>query len=115
MIHKVINRLVSQLEKGKPSPISPFLFHLYSNNKCLRDEEIDEIEAARKYLGFGISSETVTISDEAESEQSSKTKPQPAGTSSSGRMRSTYRSLEDTTSALEVRNDSGKRPFLDAV
>ena len=54
VIHDVANRLVSHLEKGKPSPISLFFFHLYSRNECLRDEEIDEIEAARKYLEFGI-------------------------------------------------------------
>ena len=46
VIQEVVGRLVSHLEKGKPSPISPFLFHLYSMNECLKDEEIDEIEAA---------------------------------------------------------------------
>ena len=66
VIHDVVNRLVSHLKKDKPLPISPFLFHLYSRNECLRDEEIDEIEAARKYLEFGISSETVNLSDEGD-------------------------------------------------
>ena len=39
VIYEVVGRLVSHLEKGKPSPISPFLFHLYSKNECLKDEE----------------------------------------------------------------------------
>ena len=51
VIHEVINRLVSHLEKGKPSSISPFLFHLYSRYECLKEEEMDEIETARKYPG----------------------------------------------------------------
>ena len=37
VIHEVSNRLVSHLEKGKPLPFSPYLFHLYSKNECLKD------------------------------------------------------------------------------
>ena len=99
MIHDVVNRLVSHLEKGKPSPISPFLFHLYSRNECLKDEEIDEIEAAKKYLEFGISSEIVNLSNEEGSKRQSpnpRAKAQAAGTSSSRRMKSTYRSPKES-------------------
>ena len=76
VIYEVVGRLVSHLEKGKPSPISPFLFHLYSKNECLKDEEIDEIEAARKYLELGISPETMMLSEEEGSEHGS---PSPRG------------------------------------
>ena len=95
MIHKVANRLVSHLEKGKPSPFSPYLFHLYSRNECLKDEEIDEIEAARKYLEFGVSLETIMLSEEEGSEHRSPSLREwfrTAGTSSSGRLKHTYRS-----------------------
>ena len=68
VIHEVVHRLVSHLEKGKPTPISPYLFYLYSRNECLKDEEIDEIEAAWKYLELGISLETVAILEEEGSE-----------------------------------------------
>ena len=37
VIHEVVHRLVAHLEKKKPSPISPYLFHLYSRNKCLKE------------------------------------------------------------------------------
>ena len=71
MIHEVVGRLVSHLEKGKPLPISPFLFHLYSRIECLKDEEINEIEAAQKYLELGISLETVAAPEEEQLEQGS--------------------------------------------
>ena len=48
MIHEVVHRLVAYLEKKKPSPISPYFFHLYSRNECLKGEEIEELEVARK-------------------------------------------------------------------
>ena len=50
VIHEVVHRLVAHLEKGKSSPISPYFFHLYSRNECLNEDEMDEIEVARKYL-----------------------------------------------------------------
>ena len=97
VIQEVVGRLVSHLEKGKPSPISPFLFHLYSRNECLKDEEIDVIEAARKYLELGISLETVMLSEEEGSEHRSpslRMQTHAIGTSSSGRLKHTYRSPE---------------------
>ena len=97
VIQEVVHRLVSYLEKEKPTPISPYLFHLYSRNECLKDEEIDEIEAAWKYLELGISPEAVEIAEEEEPEQGSpspREKFRGARTSSSGRMKCTYKSPE---------------------
>ena len=37
-MQEIIGKLVSNLEKEKPSPISPYLFHLYSRFECLRKE-----------------------------------------------------------------------------
>ena len=73
VIHEVVHRLVAHLEKKKPSPISPYLFHLYSRNECLKEEEIEELEVARKYLELGITPdvaghlEVVEIDSERES------------------------------------------------
>ena len=50
---------MSNLEKGKASPISPYLFHIYNRNECLRKEEMDELEVAKKYLEHGITPEIV--------------------------------------------------------
>ena len=74
VIHKAVHRLVAHLEKGKPTPISPYLFHMYSRNECLKDEEIDEIEAVRKYLELGISLE---IAATPEGEGSERGLPSP--------------------------------------
>ena len=124
MIYEVANRLVSHLEKGKPLPFSPFLFHLYNRNECLKGEEIDEIEAARKYLEFGVSPETVMLSEEEESEHRSPSprgKNQAVGTSSSGKLKHTYRSPEgspkirnlDWRSRMTSESDPFRRAFDD--
>ena len=97
VIHEVVHRLVVHLEKGKSFPISPYLFHLYSRNECLNKDEMDEIEAARKYLELGISLEIVAHSEEIESERGSlspRERFRAAGTSSSRRLKQTYKSLE---------------------
>ena len=54
-----MHRLVAHLEKKKPSSISPYLFHLYSRNECLKEEEIEELEVAKKYLELGITPDAV--------------------------------------------------------
>ena len=124
VIQEVVGRLVSHLEKGKPSPISLYLFHLYSRNECMNDEEIDEIEAARKYLEFGVSSEIVMLSEEEGSEHRSPSprgKTQAAGTSSSGRLKHTYQSPEgspkiqnpDWRSMMTSKSDPFQRVFDD--
>ena len=40
VIHKVVDKLVSVLGKKKPTPVSPYLFHLYSKYECRRKEEM---------------------------------------------------------------------------
>ena len=35
VMHDKVGKLVSGLEKGKPSSISPYLFHLYDRFECL--------------------------------------------------------------------------------
>ena len=59
VIHEVVHRLVAHLEKKKPFSIRPYLFHLYSRNECLKEEEIEELEVARKYLELGITPDAV--------------------------------------------------------
>ena len=57
VIQEVVGKLVSALEKEKPSPISPYLFHLYHRNECLRGEEMDMLELAKYCLEYGVSPE----------------------------------------------------------
>ena len=57
VMQELIGKLVSGLEKGKPSPISPYLFHFYYRFECLRGEETEMLETARYMLEFGISPE----------------------------------------------------------
>ena len=97
VIYEVVHRLVSHLEKGKSSPISPYLFHHYSRNECLNEDEMDKIEAARKYLELGISPEIVAHLEEVESERGSfspRERFRAMGTSSSRRLKQTYKSPE---------------------
>ena len=57
VIHEVVNKLISVLGKRKPTPVSPYLFHLYSKFECLRKEEMQQIEVARECLELGIAPE----------------------------------------------------------
>ena len=53
----VVGKLVSRLEKGKPSPISPYLFHLYNRFECLREEETTLLVVAKYMLQVDIALE----------------------------------------------------------
>ena len=48
---------MSRLEKGKASPICPYLFHLYNRFECLREEETTLLVAAKVMLQFDIAPE----------------------------------------------------------
>ena len=68
ILHEVIDKLVSVLGKGKPTPISPYLFHLYSKFECLRREELQQLEVAKECLELGVASEGEPEPDEVEVE-----------------------------------------------
>ena len=74
-MQEVIGKLVSALEKGKPSPILSYLFHLYHRNECLRSGEMEMLEVAKKYLEYGVSPEVEVQPDivEIDSERESLT------------------------------------------
>ena len=57
VIHEVVEKLVSVLGKRKPTPVGPYLFHLYSKFECLRQEEMQQIEVARECLVLGVAPE----------------------------------------------------------
>ena len=60
LMQELVGKLVSGLEKGKPSPISSYLFHLYHRFECLRGEELEVLETTKYMLEFGISPEVET-------------------------------------------------------
>ena len=66
VLQEVVGKLISALEKGKPSPISPYLFHLYQRNECLRGEEMDMLESTKYCLEYGVSPEAETQPDVVE-------------------------------------------------
>ena len=66
IIQEVVSKLVSNLEKGIPSLISPYLFHLYHRNECLRGEEMDMLESAKYCLEYDVSPEVEAQSDVVE-------------------------------------------------
>ena len=49
--------------EGKPSPISPYLFHLYHRFECLIEEEMTMLEAARYMLEFDVTLKAKTQPD----------------------------------------------------
>ena len=50
VMQEIIGKLVSGLEKGKPSPISPYLFYLDNRFECLREEETTLLVVAKVML-----------------------------------------------------------------
>ena len=66
IFQEVVGKLVSELEKGKSSPISSYLFHLYHRFECLREEEMQELEVANHCLEYGVSSEVEAQPDVVE-------------------------------------------------
>ena len=57
VIQELVDKLVSGLQKGKPSSISSYLFHLYHRFECLRGGESEVLETAKYMLEFGVSPE----------------------------------------------------------
>ena len=57
VIHEVVDKLVSVLSKRKPTPVSPYLFHLYSKFECLQKEEIQKMDVAKECMVMGFAPE----------------------------------------------------------
>ena len=89
MIQNVVGHLVSNLEKVKASPISPYLFYLYYRNECLRGEEMKEVEVARECLEYGIGPDTPL--DEEDAGSQSVGSEERRKLSPSGRIKFTFR------------------------
>ena len=99
VIQEVIGKLVSALEKRKPSSISPYLFHFYHRNKCLRMEEMDILEAAKYCLQYGVSPEAKVQPDVVEIDLkrellSSMKQRKILGVSPGSRKKQTYQLLD---------------------
>ena len=93
LIQEKVGHLVSNLEKGKASLISPYLFHLYQRNECLRGDELREIEVAKKCLEYGVGPNTPLDEEEAGSEGGSiGSEKRRKMLSPNSRMKHTYRS-----------------------
>ena len=67
IIQEVVGHLVANLEKRKASFITPYLFHLYYRNKCMRREEMKEVEVAWECLEYGVGPDTPPDEEEAKS------------------------------------------------
>ena len=66
VLQKLVGKLVSRLEKEKPSPISPYVFHLYNRFECLREGETMMLETTRYMLEFDVALEAGAQSDPKE-------------------------------------------------
>ena len=93
LIQEVAMHLVSNVEKRKASPISPYLFHLYYRFECLREEEIRQVEVARECLEHGVESEQTPDEEGKSSERGSVgSEERRKDISPNSRIKYTYRS-----------------------
>ena len=89
----MVEHLVSNLEKGKASPINPYLFHLYHKNECLRGDELHEIEVTKECLEYGVGPDTPPEEEEVGLEGGSLgSKEKWKLLSQNSRLKHTYRS-----------------------
>ena len=103
VIQELVGKLVSGLEKEKPSPISPYFFHLYSKYECLKEGEASMLDFARVMLEFNFNLEVEVQSDtkgeDSERKSLSSEEIRRLQTVSSGsRKKQTYRAIEGKTS-----------------
>src|SRR5665811_559327 len=94
VIHEVVEKPVSMLSKRKPTPVSPYLFHLYDKFECLRKDEIQKMEVAKECLEMGFASEDTPEEEQDELDRVSLSPDvRRQSTPSPGRrMKTTYRS-----------------------
>ena len=114
VIHELVDKLVSVLHKRKPTPVSPYLFHLYHKNGCLRKEEEVKMEVAQECLEVGFESEKEAPGDDESDRASLSPNVEPQVTPSPGkRMKTTYRSPKGKS---PIRNfgclDDTEDPFV---
>ena len=60
---ELVNRLVGGVEKAKPTPICPFLYHLYECKGLLTEEEETDYTTAKELNRYEIPSERDEDSD----------------------------------------------------
>ena len=101
-MQEIVGKLVLGLEKEKPSPISPYFFHLYDRFECLREEETTMLVAAKFMLQFDIASELeaqLEIKDKDSERESlgSEEIRKLSAVSQSSRKKSIYQALDGKT------------------
>ena len=98
-MQEVVGKLVSRLEKEKPSSISLYLFHLYHRFECVRREEMEILDTTRYMLEYGIipkakmQSDIVDLDSDRESLSSVEQRKLQAMSPSSWKKQ-TYRALD---------------------
>ena len=92
ILHEVVDKLVSVLGKGKPTPINPYLFHLYNKFECLRGEEIHQLKVAKECLVLGVASKEKPEEEEVEvgSDRGSLSPREQLKGSPSSRLKTTF-------------------------
>ena len=66
-------RLIAKVGKPKPTPISPFLFHLYESKGILTEEEKREYKTAQELRGYRITPEPISRPESEDKRQGEET------------------------------------------
>lgn len=87
VIYEVVDKLISVLGKRKPTPISPYMFHLYSKFECLRKKEMEELEVAKECFELGVAPEEEPEAKDDLDQRSLSPKPKTKASTASPRPR----------------------------
>ena len=107
VMQELVGKLVSELEKGKPSPISPYLFYFYHRFECLREEEVEILETTKYMLEFGVGLEVETQLDTVDLDSDWKS----LSSAEQQRLKAVFPGAKKKTTYKTI---DGKSPFRNA-
>ena len=119
----LVHKLVGGVGKTKPTPICPFLFHMYESQGLLTKEEETDYRIVQELVHYRITpkpeSESISVSDDEVREisapeqrvQQPEAQQPPQRSNRTKRMKHTYRAPEG--SPLVQSRGKGSRPQLD--
>lgn len=114
IIQEVVMHQVSIVEKRNPSCLSPYLYHLYYRNECLRGDEMEKIEVAIDCLVYGIGDDPAPDTEAESSEKgSARSEERRKASSASPRMTRTVQPPKGRSTGFKDHSvlDLAEEPF----
>jgi hypothetical protein len=111
ILQDIVMHQVGIVEKRKATYISPYLYHLYYAQDCLRENEREKMKLALDCLAYGLGDEEAPEEECGSSEkESARSEGRPRASSASPRMKNTRRNSEER--GVGFKDNWSKDPFV---